>query len=137
MQTPTLKRRLASLLYDALLLLAVLFLAGFVVIGALPDVRGGPARLVFQGYLALVAGFYLTWFWRRGGQTLAMKTWRIRLVDGYGQPVGLGVAWVRYGLALLGLFTLGLGFAWALWDRDRQFLHDHLAGTRLVLAEDD
>jgi uncharacterized RDD family membrane protein YckC len=135
MRTPTFKRRLACLFYDALLLLAVLFLAGFVVVGALPDVSGGVARLVFQAYLLLVGGVYFTWFWCHGGQTLAMKTWRIRLVDGDGGPVGPGRAWVRYALAVLGLVTFGLGFIWALWDRDRQFLHDHLAGTRLVADE--
>lgn len=131
MQTPTLTRRLASLFYDALLLIALLFLAGFVVVGFLPRVDAGLPRLVFQGYLLLVSGLYLTWSWHRGGQTLAMKTWRIRLVDETGGPVGYGRAWLRYGLACLGLACFGLGFFWALWDRDRQFLHDHLAGTRL------
>lgn len=135
MRTPTFQRRLASLFYDFLLLLAVLFLAGFVVVGALPDVSGGLPRLLFQAYLLVVGGLYFTWFWRRGGQTLAMKTWRIRLVDVAGGRVGLGQAWLRYALAVLGLATFGLGFIWALWDRDRQFLHDHLVGTRLVLDE--
>jgi uncharacterized RDD family membrane protein YckC len=137
METPTFKRRLASLFYDALLLTAVLFLAGFVVVGLLPNVDAGWPRLIFQVYSFVVAGFYLTWFWRRGGQTLAMKTWRIRLVDADGGPVTYGRAWVRYGLAALGLFTFGLGFLWALWDRDRQFLHDHLTGTRLVLDQQE
>jgi uncharacterized RDD family membrane protein YckC len=40
----------------------------------------------------------------------------------------------RYVLAVLGLVALGLGFAWALVDRDRQFLHDRLAGTAIVDA---
>lgn len=133
METPTFKRRLASLFYDALLLTAVLFLAGYVVVGLLPNVDAGWPRLIFQAYSFIVAGFYFTWFWRRGGQTLAMKTWRIRLVDADGGAVTYGRAWMRYGLAVLGLFTFGIGFLWALWDRDRQFLHDHLTGTRLVL----
>lgn len=133
METPSLKRRLASLFYDALLLIAVLFLAGFAVIGLLPDVSGGISRLLFQVYSVLVAGLYLTWSWRRGGQTLAMKTWRIRVVDETGRRLSLSTAWLRYGLALLGLLTFGLGFLWALWDRDGQYLHDHLLGTRLVV----
>jgi uncharacterized RDD family membrane protein YckC len=135
MQTAPLLRRLACLFYDALLLLAVLFVAGFVVIGLLPDVSAGLPRLLFQAYLLVVAGVYFTWSWRRGGQTLAMKTWRIRLVDPAGTPITRTRAWLRYGLAALGLVTLGIGILWALWDRDRQFLHDHLVGTRLVVAD--
>ena len=134
MPTPTIKRRLVCLFYDALLLEAVLFLASFLVVGLLPDVRAGLARLVFQAYLLLVAGVYLTWFWHRGGQTLAMKTWRIRLVGSSGAVGGLGQAWLRYVIAVPGLAAFGFGFLWALWDRDRQFLHDRLAGTRLVIA---
>ncbi|MDD3530809.1 MAG: RDD family protein [Gallionellaceae bacterium] len=134
MQTAPLTRRLACLFYDALLLLAVLFVAGFVVVGLLPDVSAGLPRLLYQGWLLLVAGVYFTWSWRRGGQTLAMKTWRIRLITEAGAGVGLGRAWLRYGLAILGLIAFGIGFLWALWDADRQFLHDRLAGTRLVMA---
>lgn len=133
MPTASFQRRLASLLYDALLLGAVLFLAGFIVIGLLPDVRAGLPRLIFQLYLLLVAGLYFTWFWRRGGQTLAMKTWRIRLVAADGAGVGPARAWRRYALAVPSLGLCGFGLLWALWDRDRQFLHDRLAGTRLVL----
>ena len=73
-------------------------------------------------------------FWTRGGQTLPMKTWRIRLVRHDGAPVGVGRAVHRYLLAVLGLAAAGVGFAWALVDRDRQFLHDRLAGTALVEA---
>lgn len=135
MQTASLTRRLACLFYDALLLLAVLFVAGFLVVGLLPDVRAGLPRLLYQAWLLLVAGVYFTWSWRRGGQTLAMKTWRIRLVDQAGGVPGLGKAWLRYGLATLGLAAFGLGFLWALWDADRQFLHDRLAGTRLVVVQ--
>lgn len=134
MQIPSIKRRLVCLFYDALLLMAVLFMAGFLVVGLLPDVGAGLPRLLFQAWLFLAAGVYLTWFWRHGGQTLAMKTWRIRLVDPAGTRLGLGRAWLRYGLAALGLIGFGLGFLWAFFDADRQFLHDRLVGTRLVVA---
>lgn len=159
MQTVSLKRRFACLFYDALLLAAVWFVAGFAVVGLLPDVGAGLPRLLFQAWLFLVAGVYFTWCWRRGGQTLAMKTWRIRLVKAptcgdestqewlrYDAGSGAYVsqnwqcitwrqAWLRYGLAVLGLLVFGIGFVWALWDRDRQFLYDRLAGTRLVVAQ--
>lgn len=121
-----------SLVYEVLLLLAVLVIASFPVA---PLVQAMPApwgRHFQQLYLLVVAGGYLVWFWTHGGQTLAMKTWRIRLVSASGDTVGSRQAWLRYALALLGLAACGLGFLWALWDRERQFLHDRLAGTRLV-----
>lgn len=127
-----LRRRLLSLVYEVLLLLAVLVIASFPVA---PIVQALPApwgRHFQQLYLLAVAGGYLVWFWTHGGQTLAMKTWRIRLVSATGDTVGGRQAWLRYALAVLGLAACGLGFLWALWDRERQFLHDRLAGTRLV-----
>ena len=75
-------------------------------------------------------------FWTRGGQTLPMKTWRIRLVRAdTGGPVNAARAVHRYLLAVLGLAAAGLGFAWALFDRDGLFLHDRMAGTMLVMSD--
>ncbi len=126
-------RRLASLVYECLLLAGILLVAGFPLLALVQAIPAPWGRLINQVCLVGVAGMYLVWFWRHGGQTLAMQTWRIRLVDASGRrPVGLHQAWLRYSLALLGLLGLGIGFLWALWDRDRQFLHDRLAGTRLV-----
>jgi len=75
-----------------------------------------------------VLGAYFIWCWLRGGQTLAMKAWRIRL-----EGVSPRNALLRFLLALL-LVPTGISILWALFDRDRQFLHDRLAGTRLVLT---
>ena len=130
--TPGLARRLASLVYEALLLTALIIVASFPLAPLLQALPHPWSRLFNQGFLLGLIGLYLVWFWRHGGQTLAMKTWRLRLVSRTGGPVGLGQAWLRYGLAVVGLAGLGIGFLWALWDRDRQFLHDRLAGTRLV-----
>ena len=71
---------------------------------------------------------YFLWCWLRGGQTLAMKAWRIRLVG-----VTPRKALLRFLLGLV-LVPTGIAVLWALLDRERQFLHDRLAGTRLVLA---
>lgn len=128
----TLKRRAICLIYDAFLLAAILFLAGLLVVGLHPGQPGGLPRLAFQLYLFAAVGVYFVWFWRHGGQTLAMKTWRIRLVDITGGPVGTAQAWKRYVLAAV---TFGACFLWALFDRDGQFLHDRLSGTRLVMAD--
>lgn len=125
-------RRFAAMVYEAMLLLAVLFVSGFIVVGFLPPEPTPWSRALTQLYLLLVAGAYFTWFWQRGGQTLAMKTWRVRVVRTDGGALDTALAWRRYLLAVIGLVAFGLGFFWALWDRERQFLHDRLAGTRIV-----
>lgn len=129
---PSLRRRLAAMLYESILLAALFLVAGFLVVGLTGTVDTLLERLFYQGYLLLCAGAYLVLSWRWGGQTLAMKTWHIRLVDQAGQRPGLGRCLARYLLAVAGLLLGGVGILWALWDRDRQFLHDRLAGTRLV-----
>jgi len=127
--TPGLARRLASMLYEAILLFAVAFFAGFAFHFAsrgAPD--EGPLRLAHQLLLVAVFAAYFLWCWLRGGQTLAMKAWRLRLVD-----VTPRKALARFLLALV-LVPTGIAIVWAFFDRDRQFLHDRLAGTRVVLV---
>ena len=131
---PGILRRLACGIYEALLLAAVILIATFPFLAFLGEATQGWRRHVLQLWVIAVAGAYLVAFWTRGGQTLAMKTWRIRLVRSDGGAVSTGRAVHRYLLALLGTAAAGLGFAWALVDRDRQFLHDRLAGTALVDA---
>jgi len=91
-------------------------------------------RLVFQAYVLAVCGAYFVFCWVRSGQTLPMKTWRIRLVTEQGKPVAVGRAFQRYVLAVP-IVLSGIGVLWALVDRDRQFLHDRLAKTRIVRVE--
>ena len=133
--TPGIARRLASALYDFLLVAAVVLIATFPFLAILGDATHGWRRHVLQGWIVLVSGAYFVGFWTHGGRTLAMKTWRIRLVVEDGQPVGTVRAVHRFAIALLGLLAAGAGFAWALVDRERQFLHDRLSGTRLVADE--
>ena len=131
---PGLGRRLASGLYDLLLLAALVLVATFPFLAVFGDATSGWRRHVLQLWVLAVAGGYFTWFWTHGGQTLPMKTWRLRLVRGDGAAVSIPRAVHRYLLAALGFFALGLGFLWALLDREGQFLHDRLAGTALVDA---
>ncbi len=72
------------------------------------------------------------WQWVHGGQTLPMKTWCLRVVTQAGAALSVSRAAARYTLALLGAALCGVGFLWALIDRDRQFLHDRIAGTCIV-----
>lgn len=122
------------MLYESLLLVAVWFLAGFLFVGL---TRGDNSPLVIgalQVYILGVTAAYFMWFWTHGGQTLAMKTWRLKLTDSKDQPLGLRKAALRFALALPSVL-LGIGILWAIVDRDRQFLHDRLAGTKLVATD--
>jgi uncharacterized RDD family membrane protein YckC len=134
-RAPAIARRLASALYDLLLTAALAMVVTFPFLAVLGDSTLGWRRHLLQAWVLAAVGVYYVWFWTHGGQTLPMKTWRIRLVraDG-GGPVNTARAMHRYLLAVLGTLAVGLGFAWALVDRDRQFLHDRLAGTALVAA---
>jgi uncharacterized RDD family membrane protein YckC len=112
------------------------------------------AQAISFGCLFAVFGAYCAWGWSDGRQTLPMKTWRLAVESTGGAPVSISRAALRYvacwigpGLALaayLGLRPLGDGrwaiallafnYAWALVNSDRQFLHDCVVGTRLVVA---
>ncbi len=130
--TPGLSRRLGSVLYDGLTLAALWLLASAVFTSFYGMADTGASRALLQVFsLALVAGYFL-WCWTRGGQTLAMRAWRIRVVYANGAPLTLVGAILRLLLAGAGIAVVGLGLWWALVDRDGQFLHDRLAKTRLV-----
>jgi uncharacterized RDD family membrane protein YckC len=127
--TPGLLRRLASMAYEAVLLFAVAFFAAWVFYfasGGADTTRPGVARLALQAFIIVVVGAYFLWSWLRGGQTLAMKAWKIRLVN-----VTARKALLRFLLAVVFVPSL-VSIIWAFFDRDGQFFHDRLAGTRLV-----
>lgn len=138
--TATLLRRLGSLVYESLIVVALLLLSGLAFLLPLHaltghDASGGWALWLFRAWILAVLGTYFVWFWTRGGQTLPMRTWRLRVVDTRGSPLRLRRALYRYLLAWPSVLAGGAGLAWALVDRDGQFLHDRLAGTRLVRIE--
>lgn len=122
------------MLYDGLLLLAVGFAATWLFYFASGGLgASGRARTLLQLFLVAVFAAYFLWCWLRGGQTLAMKTWRIRLIAPEHDRVPPRAALLRFALAIIVVPT-GIALGWALVDRERQFLHDRLAGTRLVLV---
>ncbi|MDD5298797.1 MAG: RDD family protein, partial [Rhodocyclaceae bacterium] len=89
-------------------------------------------------HLFLVMGTYFVWYWRRNGQTLSMQTWHVRLVrSGDNGTPSLKQCLVRYVLSWPSVCFFGAGLVWALCDRERQFLHDRLSGTRLVYFEQE
>lgn len=129
---PSIRRRLASMVYEAMLLVAVVFF-GFLVpnilIGIVAQFMPPPGILLI--HVVVVIAVYFIWFWHRDGRTLAMQTWKIRLVSKDGARPGMDQLVLRFLLAWPCVLS-GAGLAWALIDPDRQFLHDRLSGTRLV-----
>ncbi len=158
-----LARRFAALLYEALLLVALVFIASFLLTPLVSPGSAGSGSLTlpstggrivsFVALFALGAAFF-GWCWSEGRRTLPMKTWRLVLVDTGGMPLSLRGALIRYvgawigpalavvAYALLAPHELG-AVAWPLvalnWlaafvDPERQFLHDRIAGTRIVTS---
>jgi uncharacterized RDD family membrane protein YckC len=146
---------MACWVYEGMLLFGVVFIAGYL-FGTLTQTRHAlNNRHALQAFLFVIFGIYFVWFWAKG-QTLAMKTWHIRVVSSAGQPLRQSQALLRYlaswlwflppllaapllqsGPASTGLLLLVWVVAWALAGtlrRDGQFLHDVLAGTRLVVS---
>ncbi len=128
----SLRARLLALVYEALLLTALLLLATAVFVAVFGDSRTLPLRALLQLYLLGVAGGYFIWNWTGGRNTLPMRTWRMRLIDCSGNGPDLRRAAIRYLAAVAGIACFGVGVLWAFFDPDRQFLHDRIAGTRLA-----
>lgn len=152
--TPTIKRRLTTMIYEGVLLFGVVAIAGLIFSPIFQQRHALYLRHALQYWLFFVVGAYFIWFWTHSGQTLAMKTWRMRLVTQNGKQVPFKRALARYFLAWL-WFLPGLALAWALdakaWTAvsivianviawaltayvhpSRQFLHDRIAGTKLI-----
>lgn len=126
--------RFGAIVYESVLLFGITFIASWIFVTTLGDATNGPMRFVFRGYLFAVVGVYFVFCWRRTGQTLAMKTWGLRLRGADGRAISVPASIARYTLAVAGATCAGAGFLWAFVDRDRQFLHDRLLGTRIVRA---
>lgn len=136
LETPGMGRRLASMLYEILLILGVLSVTFIVPHVAMGVVLQYSNPLLQQIHFFVVLLIYFCWFWLHGGQTLAMRTWKIRIVDNSGNPLRPAQAVLRYLAAWPSVLVFGLGILWAFVDKDRQFLHDRLAGSRIIRSTD-
>lgn len=126
-------RRLGAILYDLLLLFAVLLITSLPwVISGIREGQEGYALYIVFIYI-LIPSYYIG-FWIYGGQTLGMKTWNIRVVDLNGQPLGWGKSVLRLVYALLSTMIFGLGFVYALVDRHNRTWHDILSKSRLIIV---
>lgn len=136
-QTPSLIKLGACFIYDALAVVALCFVSALVVIILIGDASYGLKRYLLQVVLWLAIGIYFVWCWKKTGQTLAMKTWQLKLVSKDGQLLPLNLAMARYVLSTLSLMLFGLGFLWAMVDRDHLYLHDRLLNTHIIYVPRD
>jgi uncharacterized RDD family membrane protein YckC len=135
--SPSLPRRLTAMLYDALLVVAVIAVVNALALGVLVRVTAGeqqvlPAHLVQLLTAVSIVGFFSV-FWLNGGQTLGMQAWRIKLVDFQGRPPTAGKVLLRCFGAFLSAACLGLGYLWCLIDHNNRYWHDYLSRTQLIL----
>ena len=153
-EAPTLQRRLACAMYEGVLLFGVVMIAGYLFSSLTQQRHALVGTAGLQAFLFIVLGIYFGWFWSQSCQTLAMKTWHLRVVRSNGKPLSQARALVRYlacwlwflpPLAMASLsqvqglsakfLTLGAGLGayagLALLRRDRQFLHDVICDTRV------
>lgn len=152
---PSLKRRMAAFVYEGVVLFGVVFATAFV-FGVVTQQRHAlHGQHALQAVLFIVLGVYFVWFWTRGGQTVAMKAWHIRLVDRQSRPLSrlraltrYCLSWLWFAPALLSVWLLGLRSTGAIFGiliagvlayagltrlhPSRQFLHDLLCGTQLI-----
>jgi uncharacterized RDD family membrane protein YckC len=130
-------RRAAALLYDALLLAALLMIftggALFFTHGAavVRETAGAWVYLYRTGLIGVIAGYYLL-NWTRSGQTLGMRAWHLRAVSESGKPLGWKAAALRFGFGVLAWTPAALGVLWLYADPDHLALHDRLSKTRVV-----
>jgi uncharacterized RDD family membrane protein YckC len=122
------------LLYDGLVVLALSFALALGFILLFGDASHGLKRYALQLFLWLGVGLYFVWCWRKSGQTLAMQTWQLKLSRGHTNLLNWPQALIRYALASLSLGVFGLGFVWAVFDRDGLFLHDRLLNNRITFV---
>jgi uncharacterized RDD family membrane protein YckC len=131
MNSISLFKRIACMLYESILVFAILFVAGVVYRALMGDPHSDFEQHLFFMYSWLIIGVYFVYCWVKSGQTLAMQTWRIQLLRLDGDPLSLGQAVRRYVIASFSLMFFGLGFLWAIFDREGLYLHDRFTGSRL------
>ena len=127
-----LARRLLAIVYDTVVVIGLLLLAGALSLPLTGDRHQAFRDPVYTVFLLAVWFAYLGFCWTRGGQTLGMRAWRIRIIDDAGKRVGWRASAIRFGVSLLAAAPLGLGFWWSLGDAGRRTWHDRASGTRLV-----
>lgn len=135
--SPSLLRHLASMVYDALLVIALIFVVNGIALAVSVQLSGGEREVlnphIGQALIVLCVVAFYSAFWLKDGQTLGMQAWRIKLVSLEGGNPKFSQALLRIAGAALSAGCLGLGYFWKLFDRNKRYWHDYISGTELVL----
>ena len=132
MAAPSLIKLGACLLYELLTVIAIVFVSAGLFLWIAGDATHGAKRLLLQIFLWLIVGAYFVWCWQKSGRTLAMQAWKFKLIGDDSRLLSLKIAILRYVLATLSVVLCGLGFLWAIVDRQHLFLHDRILKSRIV-----
>ncbi len=130
---------MGAILYDTMLLLGVLAVAVALAMGV-ASMAGGqlnPAHAGYRAYLFVVTVLFFCYFWVRGGQTLGMRAWRLRVIREDGYALTWPDALIRFFYAFVSWLPAGLGYWWALLPPLHQAWHDRWSATRLVVLPRD
>lgn len=125
-------RRLMIIVYDLVIVMALLMLAAAMALLAQVGDKIAFRDLGYTAYLLAVWYAYLAWCWHKGGLTLGMRAWSVRIIDDSGNPPGWAHCTVRFLCSILSAAALGAGFLWSLFEKDKRCWHDIVSGTRLV-----
>lgn len=124
----TLFKQLLAMIYDSFLIIALLFVGTAILLpfnGA--QVINGP---LYTLYLLLIVFVFYSWFWKKSGQTLGMKVWKIRIINEYGSNPSWSISFLRLMFALISIACLGLGYWWRLFTP--YTWHDKFSQTRII-----
>ena len=130
-QLPPLLRLYSSLIYELFALVPLWMVAGFFFIFFFDGFFGEYQRLIFQIYLWLISGVYLTYCWTTSGQTLAMRAWKLKIISSRGHLTNK-LAWIRYVFVTFSALAGAIGFIWALANKKHIYLHDQILNNYFI-----
>jgi uncharacterized RDD family membrane protein YckC len=137
MNKPGLLRHLAAIIYDFLLLVALLFFATAILLPFNDGEAFSHQRVFYPLYLLVVSFLFYGWFWTHGGQTLGLKAWKIKVLTNKHELISWRQAVIRFIVSLCSWSILGLGFLWVLVDKNQRSWHDIASKTGLFLEQAD
>ena len=124
-------RRIMSMLYDFMLIFAVLMAMSIPFYGFVVE-ENLLLKLSLQLYFYSIIQFFFVWFWVNDGGTLGMKTWKIKIINNNGNNISYKQALIRFNVAIISLIIFGLGFMMAIFNKEKKCLHDIISKTILI-----
>lgn len=128
----TFLRRLGALVYDGFIVFSFLILVTALALAINHGESLQPHRNLFLAYLFISTGLFVSWFWKKAGQTLGMLAWKMKVVDEQLQLLTWQKAFIRFCIAAVCLLPAGIGLLWCLFDKEKRALHDRLSNSRVI-----